>query len=141
MLFVYSILCLSDFVLTCDLYNQHYDVVNHYWIENYESNPISKYLLERGKLPVNLIIPYIALCVLFVYGYPRFYFHPKAYKWTINMVYGSQFINEHERLKYFNSLLAKYKIYYFNDWKMFLPIYFVILIFIVGHVRGIFSYL
>jgi hypothetical protein len=129
MMIAYSILLLIDAGLTCILYNEHYDSANQYWVEYYESNPITRYFLERGSLPLNLFVPYIIILILFVYGYNRYYFNIERFKNAKTV----QAISRDE--------LMRLRIFFFNDWKMFLPMYFMMLVFIVGHIRGVITYL
>lgn len=117
---IYYILLLWDFLLTLSL-------MSH---PELEMNPVARYFMENGIPPINLFVPFIFILIIFNYGYKRYYYNPEIYlNHTI------------EYLRITQSEFKKYKIFYFNDWKMFLPMYFMTLIFIVGHVRGIFSYL
>jgi hypothetical protein len=120
MILAYTILFFVDFSLTASL-------LSH---PEMEENPIARYFLERGSLPVNLGIPYLVILILFAYGYDRFYYNPEMYLWhTI------------EWLRLNPCEIRKYKIYYFNMWKMFIPMYILMLVFITSHIRGIVSYL
>lgn len=117
---IYYILLLWDFLLTLSL-------MSH---PELEMNPVARIFMENGIPPVSLFIPFIFVLILFSYGYKRYYYNPIMF-----LEHSSEYLrmNSHE--------WRKYKIYYFNDYKMFLPMYFIVLLFIVGHVRGIFSYL
>lgn len=130
MVILYSVVLVVDFALTCDLYYKHYDQESMSWIGYYESNPISKALMENGVFPINLVIPFLVVLILFIYGYNKFYYDIKLYKIPIK-----------ELISYPREDLYKLKIFYFDDWKMFFPLYFTCIFFIAGHVGGIVSYL
>lgn len=130
MVVVYFFVLAIDFVLTCNLFWQYYDPESMSWIGYYESNPISKALMENGVLPINLLFPFLVVVILFVYGYNRFYYDP-----MICLEHSKEWIILHP------DEWKKYKVFYFDDWKMFFPLYFVCIFFIAGHVGGIVSYL
>lgn len=117
---VYYTLLLCDFLLTLSLMSR----------PEMEANPVARAFMENGIPPINLFVPFIIVLVIFSYGYKRYYYKPEI------------FLNHTiEYLRLNTDELKNYKVYYFNDLKMFIPMLVITFIFIVGHIRGIFSYL